>query len=339
LTGRIITRLVGSAAAVLGASIVSFVFLRIVPGDPARLILGQFASQQAVDNFTHTLGLDKPLWVQYERYIVEFCKGDWGFSYTTGQPVTTLIGNRMPATIELGLYAFAFSFIGALLLACLATYRHRPVVDGIVRGFASIGLGIPPFFLGLILLIVLSQDFAMFPGPEGRLSSTTAPPPTFTHLYTVDALFAGRWTTLADALWHIILPALTLGLPPLAFLTRLLRANLLDVSREPFMLVARGKGYRRFAAFVRHALPNAFLPTLAASGLIVGQVIAGSVLIERVFNWPGVGALVVEGILREDYAPVEAFVLLSALVFVVANLVVDIASSLVDPRVRVARIG
>lgn len=339
LTRRILSRLLGSAAAVFGASIFVFVFLRIVPGDPARLILGEFADQAAVDNLTTSLGLNRPIWVQYQRYMVDFFTGDWGFAYSSGQPVTAVIGNRAPATIELGLYGFAFAFIGAPILAILATYRHRPLVDGVVRGFASFGLGIPRFFLGLLLLLIFSKYFPIFPGPDGRLGPATEPPPTITHLYTVDALIAGRWATFGEAFMHMFLPAITLALYPLAFLTRLLRANLLDISREPFILIARGKGLRRFAAFVRHALPNAFLPMLAASGIVIGHVLTGSVLVESVFNWPGVGALVVDGILNEDYAPVQAFVLLSALVYVIANLIVDIVSGFVDPRVRVSPVA
>jgi ABC-type dipeptide/oligopeptide/nickel transport system permease component len=335
LARRIGSRMLGSVAAVLGASIFAFVFLRIVPGNPARLILGEFASQQAVDNLTRSLGLDQPLWVQYKNYIVQFFQGDWGFAYSTGQPVTEMMGSRMPATIELGLYSFAFSFFGALILAILATYRRRPLVDSGVRGIASFGLGVPPFFIGLLLLIIFSKDLSLFPGPEGRLGVSSEPPPAVTRLYTIDALLAGQWGTFRDALMHLALPAVTLGLSSLGFLTRLLRANLLDISREPFILVARGKGQRRATAFVRHGLPNAFLPMLAASGIVMGHVIAGSVLVEHVFNWPGVGALVVDGILAEDYAPVQAFVLLSAIVYVVCNLIVDIVSGVVDPRVRV----
>jgi ABC-type dipeptide/oligopeptide/nickel transport system permease component len=326
----------GSAAAVFGASIFAFFFLRIVPSNPARLFLGEFASQAAVDNLNKSLGLDKPIWVQYWDYIQKFFTGDWGFSYSTGESVRTLMGQRLPATIELGLYAFAFAFFGALILAVLATYRRSRLIDRVVRGIASFGLGTPPFFLGLLLLILVSKQAGLLPGPEGRLGlATQQPPPTITHLYTIDALLTGHWATFVDALAHIVLPAITLGLSPLAYLTRLLRAHLLDVYREPFILMARAKCQRRWTAFVRHAIPNAFLPMLTASGLVAGHVIAGSVLVEHVFNWPGVGSLVVDGILRADFAPVQAFVFLSALVYVCANFAVDITSGFVDPRVRV----
>jgi peptide/nickel transport system permease protein len=332
--GVILARVGTSLAAIFGASILSFVFLRIVPGNPARLILGQFASQDAIDQLVDDLGLNDPIHVQYGNYIWDFLRGDWGFAYSAGQPVSTLLGSRLPATIELGLYAFLFALAGALVLALVATYRRRPLVDGSVSAVSFFGLGMPPFWFGLILLVVFYERLGVLPGPDGRLSQDTPPPPEITRLYTVDALITGNFATFGDAATHLVLPAITLGLAPLAFLVRLLRANLLEVSGEPFIVVVRSKGLGRFAAFVRHALPNAFLPTLTAGGLLLGQLLAGSVLVEKVFNWPGAGALVTDGILRQDYSVVQAFILLSAFVYVVVNLVVDVLYGVIDPRVR-----
>jgi peptide/nickel transport system permease protein len=169
------------------------------------------------------------------------------------------------------------------------------------------------------------------------LGPAVVPPPTVTGLYTVDAILTGQWGTLADALAHLLLPALTLGFAPFAYLVRLLRANLLEVAREQFILVVRSKGLGRWTAFARHALPNAFLPTLTAGGLLLAQLVAGSVLVERVFNWPGVGALVVTSILSQDYAVVQSFILLSAIAYVGVNLIVDMLYGVIDPRVRTAQ--
>jgi len=330
-------RLAGALFSIFGASIVSFAVLRIAPGDPTRLFLGDFASEEALTQLRQDLGLGDPIYVQYVDYMRDFLRGDWGFAYSVGQPVTTQLESRLPATIELGLYAFIFAFVGALVLALLATYRHRPLVDGSVRAVSFFGLGTPPFWFSFIAQIVFFERLSVLPGPDGRLSLATVPPPTLTHLYTVDALLAGQLGTFADAVSHLFLPAVTLGLAPLAFLVRLLRANLLEVSREPFIVVARSKGLGRWTAFSRHALPNAFLPTLTAGGLLLGQLLAGSVLVEKVFNWPGVGALVTDGILRQDFAVVQAFILLSAFVYVLVNLVVDMLYGVIDPRVRVRR--
>jgi ABC-type dipeptide/oligopeptide/nickel transport system permease component len=331
----VFTRALGALAAIVGASVLAFVFLRITPGNPARLILGQFATQAAISALIHQLGLHQPIYVQYAKYIWSFLHGSWGYSYSVGEPVRTLLGQRLPATIELGLYAFLFALVGALVLALISTYRRRRAVEGAVEGIAILGLGIPQFWLGLVLLLLLFEHAGLFPGPEGRLSPNLTPPPHLTGLYTVDALLSGKFGTLVNALWHLALPAVTLGLAPMAFLTRLLRANLLEVSREPFILVAQSTGLSRWRAFLRHALPNAILPTVTASGLVLGQLLAGSVLVETVFRWPGVGALVTQGVQEQDYSVVQAFILLSATAYVLVNLGADIVVAMIDPRVRV----
>jgi ABC-type dipeptide/oligopeptide/nickel transport system permease component len=332
-------RLLGSLGAIFGASILAFVIMRVLPGDPARLILGPLATHQSVVSLRHQLGLDRPIYVQYWKYISGFFGGDWGYSYSDGQSVKTLIGDRAPATIELALFSFAITIIAAVGLALLTTYRHRPVADRIVRSASYIGFGTPPFFMALILLIVFFSSLHVLPGPEGRLATTAVAPPAVTHLFTVDALLAGQLGTFWQAIVHLILPGLALGIAEFSFLVRLLRANLLEVSREPFITLARGKGMPRWLAFRRHALPNAFLPTLTAGGLVLGEFLAGSVLIERVFNWPGVGALVFDSIVKQDYAVVETFILLSAVMFVLVNLVVDLLYAVIDPRVRIPSVA
>lgn len=327
-------RVGGGLAAVFGASVLAFVFLRMLPGDPARLVLGSLASDEAVARLRHDMGLDQSLPVQYAHYVGDFVSGHWGFSYTAGEPVTQQISSRLPASIELGLWAFLFAFVAALLLALASTYRRRPVVDGLVRGAAFIGLGTPPFWLGLMLLVIFFSQLGWLPGPEGRVSPGAALPPKLTGLVTVDALVTGHLAVFADAFLHLLLPAISLGLGAFALLVRLLRANLLEVGREPFLVVARSKGLSRWSAYSRHALPNAFLPTLTASGLLLAQMIAGSVLVEKVYNWPGIGALVVDSILRQDFSVVQTFILLSACAYVLVNLVVDVLYGVLDPRVR-----
>ncbi len=330
----LVARLASSAVALFGASLLAFVILRVTPGDPARLILGAFAPEESVVKLRETLGLNLPLSEQYLRYLGAFFAGDWGFSYSSGVPVAEELASRFPATLELGLYAFLFAFVAALALALIAAYRRGPLSDGAPRALSLFGLAVPPFWLGLMLMLLFFEHLQWLPGPDGRLSLGTTPPPPLTRLYTIDALLAGDPAALADAAAHLILPVVTLGLMPLSFLLRLLRANLLDVAREPFMTVARSRGLSRWAAFVRHALPNAMLPTLTAAGLLLGQLLAGSVLVEKAFNWPGVGALVTDGVLRQDFSVVQAFILLSAFIYVLANLAVDILAGAIDPRVR-----
>ena len=328
-------RILGSIAAIIGASLLAFLIMRVLPGDPARQILGPLATPKAIAEVNHELGLDEPIFAQYIHYLTDFFRGDWGYSYALNSSVKTLFVDRFPATIELALFSFLITMSAAVGLALLSTYRHRPVTDMLVRGASYIGFGTPPFFLALLLLIVFFKTFHVLPGPEGRLPVGATPPPTVTHLYSVDALLAGQFNTFWQSFQHLLLPAIALGIGSFSFIVRLLRANLLEVSREPFLLVARGKGLPRWTAFRRHALPNAFLPTLTSAGLVLGEFLAGSVLVERIFDWPGIGSLVFEAIVKQDFAIVQAFILLSAVLFVLVNLLVDILYAVIDPRVRI----
>ncbi len=330
----ILSRLSGSLAAIIGASAIAFLFLRVLPGNPARLIVGPLASEETLHAQMERMGLHEPIYVQYWRYMRDFVTGDWGFSYGAGQPVLVQFQLRFPASIELGIYAFIFAFLAAVVLALLATYRHRPVMDATVRMLSIFGMGMPPFWLALILLVVFHEALGMFPGPGAQLSRALTPPPEVTRLLTIDALIAGELRTFANAFQHLVLPAIALGMLPFGYLVRLLRANLLDVRNEPFILVVRSKGIGYWAATVRHALPNAFLPTLTASGMIFAQLLGGSVLVEKVFNWPGIGSLVVDSILRKDFAVVQAFIIVSAVLYVFINGLVDLLYGIIDPRVR-----
>ena len=329
-----LARLLGALFAVLGASIIAFFFLRVLPGNPARLVVGPLASEDAVQAQMRKMGLHLPLPEQYWLYITDFLRGDWGFSYTAGQPVRMQFEARLPASIELGFYAFLFAFLAAVILALVATYRRRPLVDATVRGLSIFGMGMPPFWLALLLLVVFYEALGMFPGPGLQLSRSIERPPEVTGFLTFDALIAGNLDALADALWYLFLPSIALGMLPFGYLVRLLRANLLDVTNEPFILVVRSKGIGLWRTYSRHALPNAFLPTLTASGMIFAQLLGGSVLVEKVFNWPGVGSLVVDSILRKDFAVVQAFIIVSAAIYVMVNLLVDVLYGLIDPRVR-----
>ncbi len=339
MAGVITRRLIGSIGAILGATILAFIIMRALPGNPARLIVGPLATPQALASVRHEIGLDKPVFTQYWLYISHFFEGNWGYSYSDGKSVSALIGERLGATIELALFSFFITMLFAVVFALLVTYRRRPIADRILRAVAYLGFGTPPFFVALILLIVFFRSFHILPGPEGRLGLQATPPPTVTHLYTVDALIAGKFGTFWSSIEHLILPGIALGLSSFSFIVRLLRANLLEISREPFITVARGKGLRRWTAFRRHALPNAFLPTLTAGGLVLGEFLAGSVLIERVFNWPGIGSLVFDAIVKQDYAIVQTFILLSAVMFVLVNLVVDLLYAVIDPRVRIPSVA
>jgi ABC-type dipeptide/oligopeptide/nickel transport system permease component len=331
---RTATKVGVGAATVFGASIVSFVIMRVLPGDPARLAAGELATEENVANMAASMGLDQPLHVQYLRYIGGFLTGDWGFAYSIGRPARDEILARLPATLELGLLAFVLAVVGAVVLATWAVYAKRRAVDVAVRGGSSLGFGTPPFWIALILLLVAANWLPFLPGPDGRLGGDTAAPPGRTGLMTVDALLAGQWSTALDALSHLLLPAIALAVVPCAFMIRLLRSNLMETSREPYMTVLRAKGTPRHRAFLRHALPNAALPALTAAGLVLAELLIGSVLVEKAFNWPGVGTLLVDSVLRQDFVVVQSFVLLSAVLYVVVNTIVDLLYGVIDPRLK-----
>ncbi len=334
MTRFIAGKVTSSVVTVIGASFVAFILMRVLPGSPVRLIVGPLASQAEVQNTTKALGLNQPIPVQYWDYISNFLRGNWGFSYTVGQPVRTLLATRFPASLELGLYAFILAFGGAIIFATLSLTSTW--VDRATRSVAYFGLGTPVFWLALILLVIFSQSLHILPGPEGRLSANVQPPPSITGFYTIDSLLTGRFATFANAAQHLVLPCICLAFIPFCFLVRLLRANLFDVSREPFMSLARSKGVTRSRVIVRHAMPNAFLPTLTASALVLAELLAGSVLVETVFDWPGVGALVVQSLQHKDYVIMQTFILLSAIVYVGINLGVDLLYGVIDPRIHIA---
>lgn len=329
---RFVIERVGSAVAtIFGASLVAFVILRAVPTNPARLIAGPFATEEVLAQIRSDLGLDQPVWAQYLDYVFSFFRGDWGFSYSAGRSVLSLIAERLPASAELAIFAFVLAFAAAVLFTVLASYAGSRVVDAILRLSSFVSVGVPPFWISLLLLMLFFEGLGWFPGPSGR---GPRPEELYTGLYTVDHLLAGNLAGVWTALYYLTLPGIALALGAFGYLVRLLRANLLDVVNETFVTVLHAKGVPPLSTHFRHILPNAFLPTLTAGGLILAQLIGGSVLVERIFNWPGIGSLVIDGILRQDYAVVQAFILLSACIYIVVNLAVDLLYGVIDPRIR-----
>lgn len=330
-----IVRRLGSAFfTVFCASLIAFAFMRVLPGDPARLILGEFASEDAVERQREILGIGAPIWSQYVIYIRDFFTGDWGFSYTYGEPVFEQFMRALPATLELSLTATLLACLAAIGGAVAAAYSRGGVVDKAVRGSAYVGLGTAPFWLGLLLLMIFFEGFGWLPGPEGRLSSAVSRPEAITGFYTIDSLLNGDGAAFVDSVRHLILPATTLAFVIYAFLVRMLRASLLEITRESFVTVARGKGRTRLTALLRDALPNAMLPTVTAIGLIFAELLTSSILVESIFGWPGVGTLITTAITQQDFAVVQVFVLISACLTVFVTATVDALYGFIDPRVR-----
>ncbi|WP_415854998.1 ABC transporter permease [Sinomonas sp. G460-2] len=323
-----------AAATILGASLFSFFLLRKLPGDPARLVGGELADDATIASLRHSMGLDAPLPQQFWNYISASFHGDLGFSYSTGQPVSDLVRTRLPATVELGVTGVVTAVLLATVFAAIAVYRKKRGADVSLRVASSLAMGSPPFWLALVAILLLSVNLGLFPGPEGRLSPSLAPPPTITGFYTVDSLLSGQLGTFFDAARHLILPALTIAVGPFAFLSRLFRSQLRNTMREPFIVVARSRGLTRGSVFLRHAVPNSLLSLVAATAMLTAETMTGSVLVEKVFGWPGVGSMTVDAILQKDFAVVQGVILLSATLYVTVSFLADIVYVAVDPRIR-----
>ncbi|GHV78969.1 ABC transporter permease [Spirochaetia bacterium] len=334
---KTILRLASAVFAVFGASVLSFVLLRFAPGDSVGLVLGPFATEAAKIQLAAEMGLDKSMPVQYGLYVRDLFSGNWGYSYSMGQPIYELFASRLPASLELSMAALFFTFITALLLALVKTYTKRGGIKKGIDLFCYAGYSMPQFFLGLMALVIFSGALGIFPGPEGRTRFPLFSLPRTTGFLILDSLIAGNLPLFLDALWHLVLPAFTLGLYSTAFLTRILQANLEQAYGEKFITVSLSRGISEWYALVRHALPNALVTTATAAAVLTGILITGTMLVETVFAWPGIGALITLSIQKKDFSVVQAFVFFSAVIFILSNLVVEVLITKIDPRLNGTR--
>lgn len=332
----IIRRVLSTLVVLFLVSIIAFLLLRVSPGDPARQILGPQASAKAVEELREEMGVDEPLPQQYANYTGDLLEGNFGFSWRTRVSVGDELANRLPASIELAVLALIISCVVGIPLGLLAAGGNR-WTDRISRGFAVIGLGTPPFWLGLVLILLFFTWLDLVPAPIGRLDDSILPPAESTGFLTIDSIIAGRPDAFGNSMLHLLLPALTLGLPLAAYLSRIVRRSTADVYRLDFIRTARAKGASEKRVMYRHALPNALLPVLTLSALYFGELIAGSLVVEAVFAWPGVGGWVAESILSQDFAPVQGAIILGALAYCMLNLTADILYGFADPRIRLSK--
>jgi len=316
-----------------GVSLMTFLLSRIVPADPARLIAGPRASAEGVAKVRHDYGLDLPIWEQYGRYMASLLHLDLGQSFTSHRPVRRDIAEFLPATVELAISALILASIGGMGLGVISAVWQDGVVDRLGRLFAIGGLSMPGFWLALLAQLVLYQYLGWLPF-GGRIGDETVTPPLVTGLLIVDSLLAGQWGALHDSLYHLILPAFVLGLEPLAVLARIMRTSMLEVMREQYVITARAKGLKERVVILGHAFKNALLPVVTMIGLQIGYLLGGSVLIESVFAWPGVGRYSARAIISADYNAVMGVTLIVATIYLVTNVVVDLAYAWLDPRIR-----
>jgi peptide/nickel transport system permease protein len=316
----------------LGVSIVVFVMVRAIPGDPAQILLGQAATPAQVADVRQRLGLDEPLPVQYLVFIRGALTGDLGDSIVVGQPVTTVLLDRFPATLELTLAALFFAIAVGVPVGVIAAVRQYSLLDKITSVVALTGVSMPVFWLALVLVVVFTVqiDLLPFPGRVGGDVSFTS----YTGLYLLDTLITFNLPAFWDVLRHLILPAIALGTIPMAVITRMTRSSMLEVMNEDYVRTARAKGVVPYRVVFRHALRNAMLPTITVIGLQFGLLMGGAILTETIFGWPGVGQIAIESVNRRDYAMIQGVVLYGATFFVLVNLLVDVLYAVLDPRVR-----
>lgn len=330
----IIKRLVGALPALFGVIVVTFILTRALPGDPAAYFAGPAGSQEAIEEVRAKLGLDRSLPEQFVLYLRDLARGDWGNSLTTGQPVLTELAERLPASLELTLVGLVLAVIIAIPLGVLAATRPGSWIDHLCRGITTAGVSLPTFFTGLLLAYVFYFLLGWAPSPLGRLDPYTTAPDFVTGFYLIDSLLTGDGETFVAAASQLALPAITLALFVLAPLARMTRASMLGVLSADFIRTARASGLHPFKVLFTYAFRNALLPVLTTLGMVFSFLLGSNVLVEKVFAWPGIGSFAIEALVASDYAPVQGFVLAMALLYVLLNLLIDVAYGLVDPRAR-----
>jgi ABC-type dipeptide/oligopeptide/nickel transport system permease component len=318
----------------VGVSFVAFVVTRILPGDPARIYAGIYADEAAVQQIRAEYGFDQPLPVQYVRYLSGLARGDLGKSVRTRNPVLEDLIARAPATIELALAAITFALLVGVPLGIASAVWRGSLLDRIGRFLSTLGVSIPDFWLGLLLILLLYVQFHVVPAPVGRLGLLETPPNGPTGLFSVDSLLSGNIQTFFSSLGHLIMPTLALGFPAMGPLFRLTRNATIDVLRSDYILFARASGLRGPRLYLKYVLRNSIPGSVTLTGLIFGYLIGGTVLVEKVFAWPGLGFYASNSLDFNDYAAVQGFVLLSAVVYLLVFLALDLVLSVLDPRVR-----
>jgi peptide/nickel transport system permease protein len=315
--------------------LITFVFfiLRVIPGDPAVAIMREGASEEQLDAFRATLGLDKPLHEQYIEFLSGVFTGDLGDSMVRPVPVVQEIRTFFPATVELAIFSIMIVAIVGTFSGAYAAQHRKSTADYSIRVGSIILYAMPIFWLGLMLQMFFGAQLGWLP-VSGRLSPGMTPEETITGLYTIDAVLMRDWVLLKDALIHLILPCITLGLILAGVFTRLTRANMLDVLQQDYITAGRARGIRERVLVYKHGLRNAFIPIVTLLGLQFALLLAGAILTETTFSWPGMGRLVVDRIYDRDFATVQGVILFFALLVAATSLFVDILYGFLDPRIR-----
>src|SRR5574337_82314 len=352
----LLRRLILLVPVLLGILFITFAIARLIPGDPCYVALGEHATKQQCDDFRERFGLNDSILVQFARYMGNVLHGNFGESIKDRRPVTTIMVERLPMTLEVTIGAMLFSTTFGILLGLISALRRNSMIDVVTMMGANVGVSMPVFWLGLVLAYIFALTLKGTPlwiPPSGLLTSGLTIPPladtyhlqnltgplqalvTFaSNTVTFNALITGNGKVLRDALWHLILPCVAVGTIPLSIIARMTRSSLLEVLGLDYIRTARAKGLIERVVVFKHAMRNAMLPIVTIVGLSVGGLMSGAVLTETVFALPGVGTQLVSAILSRDYPVVQAFTVIIALIFVFVNLIFDLSYAYLDPRIR-----
>ena len=353
----IIRRIFLSIPVLIGILLVTFALARLIPGDPCRAILGEKATAEVCDRFIREKGLDKPIPVQFGVYVKEMVRGDFGNSIRYNLPVTRLLLERLPTTVELSFSALMVALLIGIPLGVISAVKHNSWVDVLTMIWANTGVSMPVFWLGLMLAYVFSlllKDTPFWLPPSGRVTPGIPNDPFFEvwgltltegssmlsflqflgRMNILNALLSANWELLKDATKHLILPAMALGTIPMALIARMTRSNMLDVLGQDYIRTARAKGLSQRKVIMKHAFRNSLLPLVTVIGLSLGSLLGGAVLTETIFGLSGLGRTLYDAITARDYGVVQTFTVVIAVFFVVLNLLVDLSYAYLDPRIR-----
>lgn len=333
MTRFIIQRLLLAIPVLLGVTFIIFTLTYVLPGDPARSAADRYATPEQVEAVRQRLGLDRPFHEQYLAYLGRLARLDLGTSIESRNPVIEDVATFLPATFELMLMATTITVLVGIPLGVATGSGRSGAANSFIRFISVIGVGMPVFWSGLLLQLIFFGKLGWLP-LGGRLSSGATPPPRLTGLYTFDSLMAGNWGLFGDALTHLVLPALTLSFGMVASISRITHSSMLEVMRQDYIRTARAKGLGDRIVLYRHSLGNALVPVLTTLGLQVGFLLSGSVLVENIFSWGGIGTYTWSGIFRLDIPVVMAVALVTAVIFVLSNLITDLLYTVADPRIR-----
>jgi ABC-type dipeptide/oligopeptide/nickel transport system permease component len=332
MSGYFVQRLAGTIPVLLLISLLVFLLIHAAPGDPTLLLLGEETNAAEVARAKERWGLDQPLHIQYLKFVKSAAAGDFGKSFKYADSVTSVIKTRVPATIELAIFAIVIATVLAIPLGVWAGARPNSWIDNLGTTFGLFGISMPSFWLAIMLILLLAGVLNLLP-TSGRSTYGIAGPEQ-TGFYIYDSIMQKNWLAVWDALTHIFLPAVALGVNMLGILMRVTRSSILDVMNEEYVVTARAKGLAENKVVWRHVTRNALIPVITVVGLELGTLLSGSIIVETVFAWPGSGSLLITALNARDYPLVTGLVMTYTVAFVTINLIIDGLYAVVDPRIR-----